>query len=88
MPTIRNHINKNAVFFDVILCGSSKKRRFEGTYRLLDQGVKNRPARNIISSVPSKRRFLQEPQFFTFKKTAFFIATALKNPKSYIALTD
>jgi hypothetical protein len=33
---------KNAVFLDVMLCGSCKNRRFEGAYRLLDQGDKNR----------------------------------------------
>jgi hypothetical protein len=34
-----------------------------------------------------KLRFLVEPHCITSKKTAFFIITAVKTPKSYIALT-
>jgi hypothetical protein len=37
---------KNAVFWDVTLCGSCKNRRFGGTYRLHHKGDKNRRARN------------------------------------------
>jgi hypothetical protein len=33
---------KNAVFWDVALCGCCKNRRFGGTYRLLHQGYRNR----------------------------------------------
>jgi hypothetical protein len=33
---------KNGVFWDVTPCGSCKNRRFGGTWRLLDQGDKNR----------------------------------------------
>jgi hypothetical protein len=32
----------NGIFWDVTLCGSSKNRRFGGTWRLLHQGDKNR----------------------------------------------
>jgi hypothetical protein len=39
-------IMKNAVFWDVTLCGSCKNRRFGGTYRLHQQGDKNRRASN------------------------------------------
>jgi hypothetical protein len=37
-----NVLLKNGVFWDVMLCGSSKNRRFGGTKRLLHQGDKNR----------------------------------------------
>jgi hypothetical protein len=33
---------KNGVFWDVALCGSCKKRRFGGTWRLHHQNDKNR----------------------------------------------
>jgi hypothetical protein len=33
---------KNGIFWDVMLHGSCKNRRFGGTYRLLHQGDKNR----------------------------------------------
>jgi hypothetical protein len=33
---------KNAVFWDVMPCGSCKNRRFGGTWRLLHQGDTNR----------------------------------------------
>jgi hypothetical protein len=33
---------KNAVFWDVTLCGSCENRCFGGTYHLLHQGDKNR----------------------------------------------
>jgi hypothetical protein len=33
---------KNGVFWVVTPCGSCKKRRFGGTWRLLHQGDKNR----------------------------------------------
>jgi hypothetical protein len=35
----------------------------------------------------SLRRFLQEPHGVTSQKTSFFIVIAMKNLKSYIALT-
>jgi hypothetical protein len=41
---------KNAVFWDVMLCGSCKNRRFGGTYRLHRQGDKNRLVINNDSS--------------------------------------
>jgi hypothetical protein len=53
---------KNGVFWVVTPCGSSKNRRFGGTWRLLHQGDK----------VPPKRRFLQEPHGVTTQKTPFF----------------
>jgi hypothetical protein len=40
---------KNGVFWDVTPCGSCKKRRFGGTWRLLHQGDKNRWTRNNTS---------------------------------------
>jgi hypothetical protein len=39
---------KNAVFWDVTPCGSSKKRYLKGTYRFHHQGDKNQWARNNI----------------------------------------
>jgi hypothetical protein len=38
-------------------------------------------------AVTIKRRLLQEPHGATFQKTQFFIVTAVKNFKSYVALT-
>jgi hypothetical protein len=40
---------KNAVFWDVTLCGSCKNGRFRGTYRLLHQDEKKQQTRNSIS---------------------------------------
>jgi hypothetical protein len=40
---------KNAVFWDVIPCGSCKNRRFGGTWRLHHQGDKNQCTRNNVS---------------------------------------
>jgi hypothetical protein len=37
---------KNAIFWDVRLCGSCKNQRFGGMYRLYYQGEKNRRTRN------------------------------------------
>jgi hypothetical protein len=44
-------IMKNAIFWDVTLCGSCKKRHFAGMYHLHDQGEKNQRARNNVSSI-------------------------------------
>jgi hypothetical protein len=41
---------KNAVFWDVMPYGCYKNRRFGGTYRLYNQGDKNRLASNNASS--------------------------------------
>jgi hypothetical protein len=41
---------KNAIFWDVMLCGSCRSRRFGGTYCLQHQGDKNRRARNNVSN--------------------------------------
>jgi hypothetical protein len=41
---------KNAVFWDVVSCGSCKNRRFGGTYRLHHQGEKDQQARNNVNS--------------------------------------
>jgi hypothetical protein len=42
---------KNTIFWDVMLCGSFKNRRFGGLYHLRHQGDKNWQARNnVISS--------------------------------------
>jgi hypothetical protein len=38
----RNAYLKNGVFWVVTPCGSCKNRRFGGTWRLLNQGDKNR----------------------------------------------
>jgi hypothetical protein len=54
--TIRSNIHahgsslKNAVFWDVILCGSCKNRYFGQTYRLHHQGEKNQQTRNNVIS--------------------------------------
>jgi hypothetical protein len=45
---------KNAVFWDVIMCDSSKNRLFGGTYRLNHQGGKNRRFRNVSSNYQLK----------------------------------
>jgi hypothetical protein len=42
-------IKKNAVFWDVAPCASCKNRRFGRTYRLDNQGDKNRWTRNNVS---------------------------------------
>jgi hypothetical protein len=41
---------KNAVFWDVTLCGSCKSRSVGGTYRFHQQGEKNRRAGNNMGS--------------------------------------
>jgi hypothetical protein len=41
---------KNAVFWDITPSGFCKNRHFGGTYRLHQQGEKNRRTRNIVSS--------------------------------------
>jgi hypothetical protein len=41
---------KNAVFWDVMPCGSCKNRRFRGTYRLRHQGDNDRRARNNFTA--------------------------------------
>jgi hypothetical protein len=70
---------KNAVFWDVITCGSCKNWRFGGKYRLHHHGDENQRARNNISSnwqlqhAAKKRRLLQEPLGVTCQKTAFFM---------------
>jgi hypothetical protein len=70
---LRNYLNiKNAVFWDVIPCGSCKKWRFGGMYRLHHQSDKNR------RYIPTKHRFLQEPHDVPSQKTAFFLVTAVK----------
>jgi hypothetical protein len=82
---------KNSVFWDVKPCGSFKYRCFRRTLCLHHQGDRNRLARNSVvpSSpilviwwcwryIPTKRRFLQEPQGVTSQKTEFFIVTAVK----------
>jgi hypothetical protein len=41
---------KDAVSWEVTLCGSCKKQRFGGMYRLHHQGEANKRARNSVSS--------------------------------------
>jgi hypothetical protein len=41
---------KNAILWDVTLCGSCKNQRFGGMYCLHHQGEKNQQARNNVSS--------------------------------------
>jgi hypothetical protein len=41
---------KNAVFWDVMPCGSCKNRRFGGTYHVHNQVNKNRRARNVSNN--------------------------------------
>jgi hypothetical protein len=43
-------IMKNAIFWDMMPCGSSKNPRLGGTYRLHHQGEKNKRARNVSSN--------------------------------------
>jgi hypothetical protein len=64
-------IMKNALFWDVTLCGSCKNRRFGEMYHLYHQGDKNRQARRQY--VPPKHWFLQESHGITSQKMAFFI---------------
>jgi hypothetical protein len=45
---------KNAIFWDVTSCSSSKNRRFRGIYRLYHQGDKNRLTRNVSSNYQPK----------------------------------
>jgi hypothetical protein len=68
---------KNAFFWDVMPCGSCKKRRSGGTYRLHHQGEKNQPARNNVSSnwrryISLTHRFLEKPHGVISQNTAFF----------------
>jgi hypothetical protein len=42
---------KNDVFWDLNLCGSCKKQRFGGTYRLHHQCDKSRRAKNDFNSI-------------------------------------
>jgi hypothetical protein len=42
VAVLSNYTMKNAVFWEVTLCGSCKNRRFGGTWRLHHQGDKNR----------------------------------------------
>jgi hypothetical protein len=53
---------KNAVFWNVMPCGSCKNRRFGGTYHLNHQGNKNRRATRRY--VPPKRRFYKRQYSF------------------------
>jgi hypothetical protein len=48
---------KNAVFWDVTLC-SSWKKRFKGTYHLHHQGDKNRRATIVLDDLRFSRRWL------------------------------
>jgi hypothetical protein len=41
---------RNAVFWDVMPCGSCKKRCFGGKYRFIHHGDKNQQARNNVSN--------------------------------------
>jgi hypothetical protein len=41
---------RNAIFWNVTLCGSCKDGPFGGTWRLHHQGNKNRRVRNYVSS--------------------------------------
>jgi hypothetical protein len=43
-----NGLEKNAVFWDITLCGSCRNIRFGGMYRLHHRDDKNRQARNNI----------------------------------------
>jgi hypothetical protein len=67
---------KNAVFWDVTLCGSCKNSNFRGRYRLHRQGEKNGDLRTTLiltrnRCVPPKRWFLQELHAVTYHKRAF-----------------
>jgi hypothetical protein len=66
---------KNAVFWDVTLCGSYKNRRFVGTYRIHHQDDRNRRARNNASG-------MWQPKYdgkLLFLRSVFEVATYCKH---------
>jgi hypothetical protein len=71
---------KKVAFWDVTLCGSCKKRRFGGTYRLHPQVHKNRRARNNISSKWQAKHAAK-------REVTVLIVTAVKKLKYYIELS-
>jgi hypothetical protein len=75
---------KNAVFWDVMPCSS--RRTDVSDERVASITVKSIRELGTLA-VTSKRRFSHEPHGVTSQKMAFFIVTAVKNSKSYIALT-
>jgi hypothetical protein len=46
---------ENAVFWDIMPCGSCKNRRFGVSYHLHHQGDKNQRTRNISNNYKPKR---------------------------------
>jgi hypothetical protein len=54
---------KNAVFWDVTLCGSCENRGFGGIYRCNHVGDRNRRARNNVSS--NKQPKLAAKEYYT-----------------------
>jgi hypothetical protein len=82
---IRQHFClKNGAFWGVTPCASCKNGRFVGTWRLHNQGDKNRWTRNV--AITSNRRtqlFLQELHGVTSQKAPFLRVTAGRNLKSY-----
>jgi hypothetical protein len=71
----------NAVLWDVTPCGSCNNQRFGVTYPLHHQGEKISKLRTSVTSKSIPRSWA------TSRKTTFFIVTAVKNFKPYIALT-
>jgi hypothetical protein len=76
---------KNAVFSDVMTCGSYKNRRFGElsasfirVTRTGELGTTLAVTSNRRTMRPPKRRFLQDPHDVTSQKTPFFIVTVVK----------
>jgi hypothetical protein len=75
---------KNAVFWDVMPCGSCKNRRFGEKYRLIIRVARIGKLGTTLAVtsnryVPPKRRFLQDLHGVISQKTAaLFLVTAVK----------
>jgi hypothetical protein len=77
---------KNAVFWDVTVCGSCNNRRFGGTHRLHQQGDKNRRVRNNVSNRRTLRRNAMH-FFVLFRRVRRLLVTANVAPSSPIFVT-
>jgi hypothetical protein len=74
---------KNAIFCDVMPCGSCKK---EGTYCLYHQGGNNQQARNNMKN-DYQCHSLQEPHYITSQKMALF-TVILKSQIAHVNAYD
>jgi hypothetical protein len=92
---IKREKEKNAVFWDVTLCGSCKNRRFGGVYRLNEQGEKNQEASRSLIPVTLMREALLSSETSVLiratwrhiPKDGILHSHRRVNLKSYIALT-